>query len=93
MGEGKFLLEFTLNGEAARALQKGERNFSRFRIDLYWCCPSEGSISSPASLKELWVRLVSLLAHLWEAQILERLGDACWGFIAIEKHVMALIDL
>ena len=93
MGEGKFLLEFASKGEAARVLQNGERKFSSFNIDLCWRGPSEGCILSSNSMKELWVRLVSLPAHLWEIQTLERLGDACGGFIAVDKPARALSDL
>ena len=93
MGEGKFLLEFALKREAARVLQKGERKFLSFNIDLRWWGLSEGCISSSTSMKELWVRLVGLPAHLWETQTLERLGDTCVGLIAVDKPAKALADL
>ena len=42
LGEKKFLLEFDSKGEVTRVLQKGERKFSSFRINLRRWKPDEG---------------------------------------------------
>ena len=85
LGEKKFLLEFDSKGEATRVLQKGERKFSSFRINLRRWKLDEGCSSNPKTLKKVWVRLFGLPVFLWEEKNLKRLGDACGGFIAADK--------
>ena len=52
LGEKKFLLEFDSKGEAMRVLQKGERKFSSFRINLRRWKPDEGCVLNPKTPKK-----------------------------------------
>ena len=36
-------------------------------------------------MQEAWIRVVGLLLHLWTPEILRKLGDACGGFLALDK--------
>ena len=36
-------------------------------------------------MQEAWIRVVGLPLHLWTPEILRKLGDACGGFVAIDK--------
>ena len=85
LGEKKFLLEFDSKGEATRVLQNGERKFSSFKITLRRWKPDEGCSSNPKTTKEVWVRLFGLPIFLWEEKNLKRMGDACKGFIIVDK--------
>ena len=53
LGGKKFLLEFDSKGEATRVLQKGERKFSSFRINLRRWKPDEGCSSKPKTPKKV----------------------------------------
>ena len=57
VGEKKILLEFDSKGEALRVLQKGERKFSFFRIDLRQWKVDEGYSPKSKTPQEVWVRL------------------------------------
>ena len=71
LGEKKLLLEFNLKGEAWWVLQKGERKFSFFRIDLRRWKSDEGC--SPISkTSQVWVRLFGLPVFVWEEKNLKK---------------------
>ena len=36
-------------------------------------------------MQEEWVRVVGLPLHLWKTKVLKKIGDACGGFLAIDK--------
>ena len=91
LGEKKFLLEFDSKGEATRVLQKGERKFSSFRINLRRWKPDDSS--NPKTPKQVWVRLFGLPVCFWEENNLKRLGDACGGFITVDKCTRTLSEL
>ena len=92
LGEKKLLLEFNSKGEAWWVLQKGERKFSFFRIDLRRWKFDEGC--SPISkTPQVWVRLFGLPVFVWEEKNLKKLGDACRGFIAVDNCTRAFSEL
>ena len=47
--------------------------------------PYSGCIRRKGSAQEEWVRVVGLLLHLWKTEVLKKIGDACGGFLAIDK--------
>ena len=47
--------------------------------------PYSGCIRSKGSAQEEWVRVVGLPLHLWKTEVLKKIGDACGGFLAIDK--------
>ena len=36
-------------------------------------------------MQEAWIRVVGLPLHLWTPEILKKIGDACGGFLALDK--------
>ena len=36
-------------------------------------------------MQEAWIRVVGLPLHLWTLEILKKIGDACRGFLALDK--------
>ena len=38
-------------------------------------------------LNEVWIRVVGLLLHLWQPEILKNMGNACGGFLALDKEI------
>ena len=51
-------------------------------------CSSQGILEEKA-----WVRVVGLLVHLWSRKILEKIGDACDGFLAVDEDTDTLAKL
>ena len=47
--------------------------------------PYSGCIRRKGSAQEEWVRVVGLPLHLWKTEVLKKIGDACGGFLAIDK--------
>ena len=43
-------------------------------------CSSQGN-----SEEKAWVRVVGLPVHLWSRKIMEKIGDACGGFLAVDE--------
>ena len=35
-------------------------------------------------VKEVWVRVVGLPLHLWSREVFKRIGECCWGFVAVD---------
>ena len=93
MGDGNFLLEFGSRGEATMVLQKGERAITSFSLELCRWLPNEECLSNSGFLKELWVRLVGLPAHLWELKVMEKMGDVCGGFLVVDRETRMVSDL
>ena len=91
-GDEKFLLEFESKGEALWVMQRGERNFRKFKVKLNLWEPEEGCCSEWIPKRELWVRLLGLPIQFWEPKVLERLGDACGGFIACDRSTKDMMN-
>ena len=41
----------------------------------------------------MWVRVIGLPIHLWCQKILEKIGDACGGFVVVDEDTMMLSEL
>ena len=65
-GDEKFLLEFESKGEALWVLQRGERNFRKFKVKLNLWELEEGCCSEGTPKRELWVRLLGLPIQFWK---------------------------
>ena len=48
--------------------------------------PESGCIRRKDLVQEAWIRVVGLPLHLWTPEILRKLGDACGGFVALDKN-------
>ena len=51
-------------------------------------CSSQGNYEEKA-----WVRVVGLPVHLWSRKIMEKIEDACDGFLAIDEDTDTLVEL
>ena len=38
-----------------------------------------------AFAKEVWVRVLGLLLHLWSWEVLKKIGDYCGGIIVVDE--------
>ena len=91
-GDEKVLLEFESKGEALWVLQRKERNFKKFKVKLNLREPEEGCCSGGTPRRELWFRLLGLPIQFWEPKVLERLGDACGGFITCNRSTKEMTN-
>ena len=71
--------------EAKWILESGRRNFKGGVLQLERWNPDSECIRCKGSTQEEWVRVVGLPLHLWKTEILKKIGDACGGFLAIDK--------
>ena len=78
-------LEFESAVEAKRVLESGRRNFRGGILQLERWDPYSGCIGKKGSAQVEWVRVVGLPPHLWKTEVLKRIGDACGGYLAIDK--------
>ena len=85
LNEDLLLLEFESVGEAKRVLESGRRNFRGGILQLERWDPYSGCIRRKGSAQVEWVRVVGLPLHLWKTEVLKRIGDACGGYLAIDK--------
>ena len=51
-------------------------------------CSSHGN-----SEEKAWVRVVGLPVNLWSRKILEKIGDVCGGFLAVDEDTEMLTKL
>ena len=51
-------------------------------------CSNQGIVEEKA-----WVRVVGLPVHLWSRKIMEKIGDACGGFLAVNEETDRLDEL
>ena len=51
-------------------------------------CSSRGN-----SEEKAWVRVVGLPVHLWSRKVMEKIGDACGGFLAVDEDTDKLDEL
>ena len=85
INEGLLFLEFESSVEAKRVLESGRRNFRGGILQLERWNPYSGCIRRRGSAQEEWIRVVGLPLHLWKTEVLKRIGDACGGYLAIDK--------
>ena len=85
LNEDLLLLEFESLVEAKRVLESGRRNFREGILQLERWDLYSGCIRRKGSAQVEWVRVVGLPLHLWKMEVLKRIGDACGGYLAIDK--------
>ena len=85
LNEDLLFLEFESAVEAKRVLESGRRNFRGGILQLERWDPYSGCIRRKGSAQVEWVRVVGLPLHLWKTEVLKRIGDACGGYLAIDK--------
>ena len=93
LNEELLFLEFDSPEEANRVLVSGIRNFRGRVLQLERWNPYYGCIRNKGSAQEEWVRLVGLPLHLWKTEVLKKIGDACGGFVAIDKNTERRMEL
>ena len=87
LNEDFLFLEFGSKVEARGVLEARRRNFKGNFLLLDWWRLEVGCIRCKDTVKEAWIRVVELLLHLWTPESLKRIGDACGGFIALDKFI------
>ena len=81
-----FLLEFDSPEKAKWVLESGRRSFKGGDLQLEWWSPESGCIRHKDLVQEAWIRVVGLPLHLWTLEILRKIGNACGGFVAVDKN-------
>ena len=87
LNEDLLFLKFELPVEAKRVLESRRRNFREGVLQLERWNPYSGCIRRKGSVQEEWVKVVGLPLHLWKTEVLKKIGDACGGFLAIDKII------
>ena len=93
LNEDLLFLEFESPEEAKWVLESGRRNFKGGVLQLEPCNPNSGCIRRKGSTQEEWVRVVGLPLHQWKTEILKKIGDACGGFLAIDKVTQLRMEM
>ena len=86
LNEDLLTLEFDSPEKAKWVLESGRRSFKGGVLQLEWWRPEAGCLRCKDSVQEVWIRVVGLPLHLWKAETLRKLGDACGGFVALDKN-------
>ena len=74
-------------------LMFGKRRFGTNLIHLRTWGEDMGCSSQGNSEEKAWVRVVGLLVHLWSRKIMEKIEDACDGFLAVDEDTNTLGEL
>ena len=85
LNEDLLILEFNSPEKAKWVLESGRRSFKGGVLQLDWWSQESGCIRHKGFVQEAWIRVVGLPLHLWTTEILRKLGDACGGFVAVDK--------
>ena len=93
LNQNLFFLDFDLVEEAYWVMENGSRIFRGEAMHLEWWSPSTGCKGSIEEDQEVWIRVVGLPLHLWSVEILKKVGNACGGFIALDKNTEQRKDL
>ena len=93
LGRGLWLFEFESKEEVDRVLMFGKRRFGTNLVHLRTWGEDMGCSSQGNSEDKAWVRVVGLPVHLWSRKIMEKIGDACGGFLAIDEDTDKLGEL
>ena len=80
------MVEFDSPEKAKWVLESGRRSFSGGVLQMEWWRPEAGCVRSKDSAQEVWIRVVGLPLHLWKPEILRQIGDACGGFVTLDKN-------
>ena len=93
LGRGLWLFEFESKEEVDRVLKFGKRRFGTNLVHLRTWGEDMGCSSQGFSEEKAWVRVVGLPVHLWSRTVMEKIGDACGGFLAVDKETDELGEL
>ena len=93
LGRGLWLFEFESKEEVDRVLRYGKRRFGTNLVHLRIWGEDLGCSSQGDSEEKAWVRVVGLLIHLWSRKVMEKIGDACGGFLAVDEDTDKLGEL
>ncbi|RVX03671.1 hypothetical protein CK203_023087 [Vitis vinifera] len=90
MGDIFILIEFEKKAEANKVLLRGFRCFKDLILHLEIWDPKVGCSQSCEQFKEVWVRVMGLLLHLWSREVFKKIGDCYGGFVAVDESIVAL---
>ena len=93
LGRGLWLFEFESKEEVDRVLMYGKRRFGTNLVHLRIWGEDMGCSSQGDSEEKAWVRVVGLPVHLWSKKVMEKIGDACGGFLAVDEDTDKLGEL
>ena len=93
LGRGLWLFEFESKEEVDRVLMFGKRRFGTNLVHLRTWGEDMGCSSQRNSKEKAWVRVVGLPMHLWSRKIMEKIEDACGGFLAVNEDTDKLGEL
>ena len=93
LGRGLWLFEFESKEEVDRVLMFGKRRFGTNLVHLRTWGEDMGCSSQGSSEVKAWVRVVGLPVHLWSRTVMEKIGDACGGFLAVNEETDKLGEL
>ena len=88
-----FFMGFELLEEARWVMENGSRICRGGVLKLEWWTPYSGCNGLRDQENEVWIRVVGLPLHLWTGKILEKIGDNCGGFIALDESTASKTDL
>ena len=87
------MLDFELSSEAKRVVSRGSRRCLDKVLHLVRWTPKVGCLLEGGSPKEVWVRVLGLPLHLWGREVLQKIGDGCGGFVALDDDIAMLSHL
>ena len=93
LNQNLFLMGFELSEEAIWVMENGSRTCRGGVMQMEWWSISSGCKGTRDQEKEAWIRVVGLPLHLWTREILEKVGDSCGGFVAMDEGTDLKIDL
>ena len=93
LGRGLWLVELESKKEVDYVLMFGRRRFGANLVHLRTWGEDLGCNSHGNSEEKAWVRVVGLLIHLWSRKIMEKIGDACDSFLAVDENMDMLAEL
>ena len=85
LNEDLLFLEFNSPEEAKRVLESGRRSFKGGVLLLERWSPGSECIRRKGLVQEAWIRVAGLPLHSWTPEIIKKIGDACGGFMALDK--------
>ena len=85
LGGSLILFKFEDVVEAKRVFHSRVKWFNGKSLLLKWWNPSMGCLMEARDVREVWVRVLGLLLHLWGKGLFKRLGEACESLVAIDE--------
>ena len=93
LNQNLVFMGFELSEEAIWVMENGSRICRGGMMQLEWWSTSSGCKGIRDQEKEAWIRVVGLPLHLWTRKILEKVGDSCGGFVAMDEGTTSKTDL